>query len=131
MRIKPEVDFRFSPPTNSSVPSGFWWSVSNLVKIGEELRTISSGTDRQTEKPPCAADLIIYHFFAILANVVDNNNNSMKCVLQHGAPARRRVTTEQCTTSRFLILPCPAAAAPTHPVRFTIRIITMFIYSLV
>jgi len=69
MRIKPEVDFRFSPPTNSSVPPGSWWSVPNLVKIGEELRTLSSGTYIhtyiQTEKPTCAADLIIYHLVAI------------------------------------------------------------------
>ena len=76
MRIKPEVDFRFSPPTNSSVPSGSWWSVPNLVKIGEELRTLSSGTYIVTEKPYCAADLIIYHFFAILANVIDNNERA-------------------------------------------------------
>ena len=73
MRIKPEVDFRFPPPTNSSVPSGSWWSVPNLVKIGEELRTLSCGTDTHTDgETHCAADIIIYHFFAILANVVDN-----------------------------------------------------------
>jgi len=52
MRIKPEVDFRFSPPTNSSIPCGSWWSVPNLVKIGEELRTLSlyKQTDRQTDR---------------------------------------------------------------------------------
>ena len=78
MSIKPKVDYRFSPPTNSSFLPRTWWSVPNLVKIGEELRTLSSRievihTDIRTEKPPCAPDLIIYHFFAILANVVDKN----------------------------------------------------------
>ena len=37
---KQEVDFRFSLPTNSSVSPGSWWSVPNLVKIGEELQTL-------------------------------------------------------------------------------------------
>ena len=53
------------------------------VKFGEDrLRIVVaivcdvSHTDLRMEKPPCAPDLIIYHFFAILANVVDNNNNS-------------------------------------------------------
>jgi len=37
MRIKPEVDFRFSSPTNSSVPSKPWWSVPNLVQVGRAV----------------------------------------------------------------------------------------------
>ena len=48
MRIKPEVKFRFSPSMDSSVPFRYWWSVPNLVEIGEELRTLSSGTDIHT-----------------------------------------------------------------------------------
>ena len=79
MRIKPEVDYRFSPPNELVRP------ILVLVvyaKFGEDRRRIADAivwdiyihthTYIQTEKPTCAADIIIYHFFANLANVVDN-----------------------------------------------------------
>ena len=66
-------DFRFVPPTKSSFPVESWWSVPNLVKIGEKLQTVSSGTDRQTEKP-ISPLVLLSTAFCSTSNIVDNKH---------------------------------------------------------
>ena len=94
MRIKPEVYFRFSPPTNLSNPVRSWWSVPNLVKIGEELRTLSSyiHTHTRTERRrnPLAPLILLstrwsYYLplFAILATWCNNDVDVAQLQLLH------------------------------------------------
>ena len=65
-----------------------WWSVSNLVKIGEELRTLSSRievmqTDGWTDgrRNQLAPPILLSTTFCYTSNVVDNNCMKV-CVVQ-------------------------------------------------
>jgi hypothetical protein len=74
VRMKPEVDIRFHRQRTSLV----WLfpvpgSVRNLVKIGEELRTLSGmDTHLHSQRNSLTMCIIHYHFLTVTCMVIDN-----------------------------------------------------------